>query len=127
MWDELIDFATYPDWNPFICRLSGEASVGARLAVTVQPPGRRAVTFKPTVLAATPGRELRWLGRTVLPGLLDGEHGFVLEPKAGGCRLRQQETFSGLLVPLLSDLLADTERGFIDMNQALKHRIENRC
>lgn len=127
VWDELVDFATYPDWNPFIRRLSGEATVGARLAVTVQPPGRRAMTFKPVVLAATPGRELRWLGRTFVPGLLDGEHGFFLEPVAGGCRLHQRETFSGILAPLFAGMLADTERGFVEMNEALKRRIESRC
>ena len=126
VWGVLVDFAAYPDWNPFIRRLQGEARIGARLEVTVQPPGGRAMTFKPTVLAAEPGRELRWLGRVLLPGLFDGEHGFRIERNNSGCRLHHGETFSGILVPLFAKMLENTERGFIALNQALKQRVERR-
>ena len=125
VWSVLIDFAAYPDWNPFIRRLQGDAEVGARLAVTVQPPGGRALTFKPKVLAVHPGRELRWLGHFLVPGLFDGEHSFRLEPLSAGCRLHQDETFNGLLVSLLSRTLDATARGFEAMNQALKQRVES--
>lgn len=126
VWDVLVDFAAYPDWNPFIRRLQGEARVGARLEVTVQPPGGKPMTFKPTVLAAEPARELRWLGRVLMPGLFDGEHGFRLEATAGGCRLHHGETFGGILVPLFGKMLDDTERGFAALNAALKERVERR-
>jgi hypothetical protein len=126
VWDVLVDFAAYPDWNPFIRRLQGEARNGARLEVTVQPPGSRAMTFKPTVLAAEPGRELRWLGRVLLPGLFDGEHSFRLERTAGGCRLHHDETFRGILVPLFGKMLENTEHGFTALNHALKQRVERR-
>ncbi len=124
VWGVLIDFAAYPDWNPFIRRLQGEARVGARLEVTVQPPGGRAMTFKPTVLAVEANRELRWLGRALMPGLFDGEHVFRLEQTASGCRFHHGETFNGLLVPLFAGTLAGTELGFQAMNEALKRRAE---
>ena len=123
VWAVLMDFAAYPDWNPFIRRLTGEARVGARLEVTVQPPGSREMTFKPTVLAVEPGRDLRWLGRVLMPGLFDGEHSFRLEPTASGCRFHHGERFSGLLVPLFVGTLAKTERGFEAMNAALERRV----
>jgi hypothetical protein len=126
VWDVLVDFAAYPDWNPFIRLLQGEATVGARLEVTVQPPGGKPMTFRPTVLVAEPASELRWLGRVLMPGLFDGEHGFRLEPTAGGCRLHHGETFSGLLVPLFSRMLDGTAQGFGALNQALKERVERR-
>ena len=59
-----------------------------------------------------------------MPGLFDGEHAFMLEPRPGGCRLRHEETFRGLLVPLFGGVLADTERGFAAFNAALKRRAE---
>ena len=124
VWTALTDFAAYPDWNPFIRRLQGEARIGARLEVTVQPPGGRAMTFRPTVRAAEPNRELRWLGRVLMPGLFDGEHGFRLEPVASGCRFHHGETFNGLLVPLFAGTLAATGQGFVAMNEALKRRVE---
>lgn len=124
IWRVLVDFAAYPEWNPFIRRLVGDAKVGARLEVTAQPEGRKPMTFKPTVLIAAPSRELRWRGRVLMPGIFDGEHAFIIEPQAKGCRLRHEETFSGLLVPLFGAMLADTARSFANLNDALKRRVE---
>lgn len=124
VWRVLVDFPSYPAWNPFIRRVEGEARVGARLRVTVQPPGRRAMTFRPTLRVAEPGRELRWLGHLLLPGLFDGEHAFILEPSGAGCRLRHEETFRGLLVPAFGAMLDDTARGFAILNAALRQRAE---
>ncbi|MBI2494818.1 MAG: SRPBCC domain-containing protein [Candidatus Rokubacteria bacterium] len=80
----LTDFPAYPAWNPFIRRIAGAARPGARLAVHIQPAGGRGMTFRPTVLVAEPDRELRWRGRLLVPGLLDGEHAFVIEPRGDG-------------------------------------------
>ncbi|MBL6618192.1 MAG: SRPBCC domain-containing protein [Reyranella sp.] len=124
IWRVLVDFKAYPEWNPFIRRLVGEAKVGARLEVTAQAEGRKPMTFKPTVLVAEPGRELRWRGRVLMPGIFDGEHAFIIEPQAKGCRLRHEETFTGLLVPLLGAILDDTAKSFANVNAALKRRVE---
>ena len=121
----LTDFAHFVEWNPFILRIEGMAEPGARLRVEIKPPGRSAMTFTPTVLAARPGKELRWRGRLLLPGIFDGEHAFELEERGGTCSFRQSERFSGLLVPLLGGALAATERGFDAMNAALKKRAES--
>jgi hypothetical protein len=126
VWGRLADTAAYPDWNPFVRRLEGSLEEGASLEAEIAPPGGRPMTFKPTVLAARPNRELRWRGRLLLPGLFDGEHSFEIEPLAGGrSRLTQSERFSGLLVRALRRSLANTERGFEAMNMALKERAES--
>ena len=125
VWSVLSDFGSYGEWNPFIRRIAGRPEEGARLDVRIEPPGGRAMTFKPTVLEAEPGRVLRWLGRLVAPGVFDGEHSFQLEP-VGDSRTRfvQAERFTGVLVPLLGRALERTERGFGEMNEALKRRAE---
>lgn len=125
VWSQLADTAAYPDWNPFVRRLEGRLEEGAPLEVEIAPPGGRAMTFRPTVLAARPNRELRWRGRLLLPGLFDGEHAFRIEPLEGDrSRFTQSERFSGLLVRPLRRSLANTERGFEAMNEALKARAE---
>lgn len=125
VWAVVTDTAAFPDWNPFIRSLDGELRVGAKLSVTIQPPGRRSTTFRPTVLAADPARELRWLGRVLVPGIFDGEHSLLLEPMAGGgTRFTQGERFSGVLVRLVAGTLDSTEIGFQQMNAALKARVE---
>lgn len=126
VWQLLTDFASFPQWNPFIRRASGTVQAGERLEVNIQPSGARGMTFRPTVLLAEPNRELRWLGRLLIPGLFDGEHIFAIEP-LGTSRVRfvQREIFTGLLVPFLArGLDTDTRRGFEEMNQALKVRAE---
>jgi len=125
VWQILTDFDAYPQWNPFIRSIQGKAEKGARLTARIQPSGAMGMTFRPRVLRAEPGRELRWLGRLGVPCLFDGEHSFRIEPQETGVTFIQEESFRGLLVPLLSRSLGrDTLRGFREMNQALKHRAE---
>ncbi len=126
VWQVLTDFTSFPQWNPFIRRASGIVQAGERLEVTIQASGASGVTFRPTVLIAEPNRELRWLGRLLIPGLLDGEHIFTIEPLgAHQVHFVQREIFRGLLVPFFVRRLdTDTRRGFEEMNQALKVRAE---
>ena len=124
VWATLTDLASFPSWNPFMLKVDGELRAGARLVVTIQPPGRGVSTFRPTVLTVEPGRELRWLGRFLVPGLFDGEHSFRLEAIRGGTRVTQAERFSGVLVALSRHALDSTEVGFKRMNEALKVRAE---
>ena len=125
VWAVLSDLPSYPSWNPFIREASGQLAAGERLDLRMQPEGGRAMRFRPTVLEAEPGRELRWLGRLVAPGVFDGEHRFVIEPKAGGSRLVQEERFTGILVPLLAKgLRKRTLPAFEQMNEAVKRRAE---
>ena len=126
VWDVLTDFAAYPEWNPFIPRNSGSLETGSRLDVQLQPPGGRGVRMRPTVQAAEPTRELRWLGHLGIPGLFDGEHRFRIEA-VGPDRVCfvQEEHFTGLLAPfVLRFVERGTQQGFEAMNQALKARAE---
>jgi hypothetical protein len=122
VWQILTDFNRFPRWNPFIRWAKGEAKTGARLKVHIQPSGASGMTFKPTVLKTEPNRELRWLGRFLIPGLFDGEHIFSIEALGlQHVRFTQREIYTGWLVPLLAHGLdTDTRRGFEEMNQALK-------
>jgi hypothetical protein len=126
VWELLTDFASYPQWNPFIRNISGQPAPGERLEVRLEPPDGRAMTFKPKVLRAEPNRELRWLGHLLLPGVFDGEHSFTIEPlEDNRVRFIQREAFKGLLVPLFArSLESNTQRGFEEMNHALKERAE---
>lgn len=126
VWRVLTDFAVYPDWNPFVLAIAGDLVAGAALLVTLRPPGRRAMTMRPSLLVAQPDRELRWRGHLLFPGLFDGEHYFRLAAEAdGGCRFTQGEIFSGLLPGLMGEgLYAAVRDGFVAMNTALKARAE---
>ncbi len=126
VWGVLTDFASYPHWNPFIRRISGQPVAGERLEVRIEPPGGRGMTFRPTVINADPNRELRWLGRLLLPGIFDGEHSLSIQPlEEYQVRFVQREEFRGVLVALSGRSLdTNTRRGFEEMNRALKERVE---
>ena len=126
VWQVLTDFAAYPEWNPFIRRVDGRPEVEEQLVVRMRPSGTRGMTFRPTVMKVEANRQLRWLGHLLVPGIFDGEHIFEIEElERDRVRFVQREVFKGLLVPLLARSLdRDTQRGFEEMNRALRERIE---
>jgi hypothetical protein len=124
VWEVLTEFESYPEWNPFIREIEGQVRPGATLRVRIEPPNRRGTTFKPKVLKVEANRELRWLGRLLVPRVFDGEHILSIAPVGTQSRFLQREIFRGLLVPALRGVLQDTERGFQQMNIALKRRVE---
>ena len=126
VWALITDFDGFPRWNPFIRRAAGEVRTGARLEVLIQPSGTKGTTFHPKVLKVEPNRELRWLGRLYVPWLFDGEHALIIEPSGeSSVKFIQREKFTGLLVPLARSTLRDTQRGFEEMNRALKQQAEH--
>ncbi len=53
VWKILTDFPAYSDWNPFITEIEGTPELSARLRIRICPPGRSAITLKPTILVAS--------------------------------------------------------------------------
>ena len=127
VWELLTDFDSFADWNPFMQRASGNLAVEEKLVIYLKPPGGMGMSFKPRILKVVPNREFRWLGHFVMPGVFDGEHIFEIDPIGdASCRFVQREEFRGILaLPILAMIGKSTERGFTEMNQALKARAEN--
>lgn len=126
VWSILMDFETYPSWNPFITSIEGDQRVGGKLKAQLSPPDGKAMTFKPAVQVFEEGTELTWLGRVLLPGIFDGRHTFRVEARDGGSTFIQREQFTGIISGLLMRFIGeDTEKGFHLMNQALKERAES--
>ncbi len=123
VWHVLVDVAAYPQWNPFVIRAAAPDGLeaGRRLDVRIRNEGSE-MGFTPEVLAVDPNRELRWIGRVLVPGLLDGEHSFHLEATERGTRFTQRERFRGVLVPVAGSSI-DVRTGFDAMNAALRDRV----
>ena len=126
VWSVFMDFEKYPEWNPFILSITGEAKKGETIQAILLNPGSSKMKFTPKVLSFDPGREFRWLGHLFFPGLFDGEHYFQFSQNLdGSTRFVQGESFRGILVPLLKNMLnTKTQKGFELMNAALKERVE---
>ncbi len=126
VWDVLTDFAHYGEWNPFV-KAEGTARVGTKLVMHMSADGGRGLTFKPTVLVAAPGKELRWVGKLGASWLLYGEHFFILASNTDGTtRFTNGENFSGALVTLTHRILRskNNDTGYDAFNKAIKQRAE---
>lgn len=126
VWDVLVDFPAWADWNPFIPTVEGALEVGRKVRIKVVPPGRKPSEFTPEVWVVRPCEEFLW-GGGFLGVVFRGDHAFLLERLSqGGTRFRQRERFRGPLVLFMGSMFEPIERGYHQMNNALKQRVEAR-
>jgi hypothetical protein len=119
VWDVMTDFASYKEWNP-VMRIEGAPEVGTKLVVHMTG----GMSFKPKVLAAIPGAELRWLGKLGVRGIAAGEHFFVLTANDDGTtRLNHGERYSGVLIALTKHDSRNND-AYQAFSHALKQRVE---
>jgi len=123
VWGVLVDFQNYGSWNPFIYEVSGELKLGKKIRISLRTPSGKERTYEPVITKVESGRELRWVGKSVL---LAGEHVFSLETlKSGPTLFVQREVFKGLLASFFGeDTDKDIAAGFEQMNRALKRKAE---
>jgi len=128
IWQILLDFESYPEWNPYIRNATGTPVVGKRIEVLTQPEGSRKLVFHPVILRLEINNELRWRGSPLPRFLFSGEHIFLLQAKSPEItNFVQREIFTGLLIRFLQGTLDKrTLGGFQAMNEALKIRAEAR-
>jgi len=126
VWEVLVDFPTWKEWNPFVTSVDGTLEEGFHLRITVNPPGIKPMYFKPKVFSVRPSERIVWGGSFLLV-LYRGDHAMWLEPLPGGrTRFRQRERFLGPMVLFMSNMIKAAEQGYHQMNQALKHRVEGK-
>jgi hypothetical protein len=126
VWDVLLDFPGWKEWNQFIPSVNGALEVGAHLTIKVVLPGRKPMEFRPEVFVVRPFEEILW-GGSFLWIVYRGDHAMKLEPRpGGGTRFSQRERFRGPLVLFMSNMIKAAEEGYPQMNQALKQRVEEK-
>jgi hypothetical protein len=127
VWEVLIDFARYPEWNPFILEVQGAVQEGASVRYRFEFPRGIRLWATAKILRFEQQKELRWAAHFLTPALFSGEHYFTIEP-ADDCNItfRHGETFTGLLLPLVLPLLGICGRqAYEGLNNALKERAES--
>jgi hypothetical protein len=124
------DFPAYPEWNPWFLWFETPDPTLA--------PGTRVKTItdghiiRPVIKTCT-NDELKWVGALGAVWLFAGNHDFEWQPhgdmgengETKSCKFVQNERFSGLIAwPLFMYVGKTVEKGFNDMNAALKVRAE---
>ncbi len=124
IWQELINFEEYKNWNPAIYEVSGVLNEGEILKIVVKINGSTMV-YKPKILKYKENSELRWLGKLFIPKIFDGEHYFIVKDNFDGTStFIHGENFSGILIPFFKKMILDTKKNFEAMNEELKKRVE---
>ena len=127
IWDILINFKEYEKWNPFMIKIVGEPKLGDKIEVQIQTIKGKKRTYNPIITKYELNKELRWKGRSILPGIFDGERIFIIEKSEDNkVSFLHEEIFKGLGVRMIGNKLdKDLGERFDEMNKALKARAEN--
>ena len=125
-WKILTDFSSFPKWNPIITQIAGEARLGEKLKISVKTSKGTVRAYTPTITVFNENHELRWKGKSFLPGLLNGERIFTfIQISEEHIRLQHSELFSGLGSFVAgARLFKDIENSLQQMNNAFKKRVE---
>lgn len=125
VWDVLLDFAAYPEWNPFVLSLVGELAENSIVSVRLSLPEGDELTFDARVVKNAQARALRFQGVVFQAWWLRRELFYELRLLDGDrCRFIQGVDISGIALKIGSKTPERLARGFVYMNQALKRRVE---
>lgn len=127
VWEVLVDFPHYAEWNTQLSWLGGIAGPQQTLKLRLAAAGTEPYEFAPVVSQWQPESRFAWLARTGAPRVFDGEHFFELEPLSEGrTRLVNRELYSGILAPIIQrqPMMAGAPQGFAKMNLEIKARAE---
>ncbi len=124
IWEVLVDFPSWRIWNSFIPIVEGKLEKGQTLKIQVNSPGLKPMTFEPKIFSLIQNKEIVW-GGSFLWIVYRGEHIFLLEPLSNNLtRFRQIERFHGPMVLFMGSMIKKTEKGYQQMNNLLKKRVE---
>lgn len=121
VWQEVIDFDAYGEWNPVYTSFSGSPTLGSEVKMHIRPNNMK---FSSKVSEAIPHRKLCWQGGMPL-GMMTFIGGFDLESISDSkTRLTFTETLKGWLVPIFGGGMEKLSPVRDSMMQLFKERIE---
>ncbi len=126
-WEVLTDFNSFPQWNPFIRQINGAPNVGTKINIHLQTSSGKSRTYRPTVTKVEQYHELRWYGKSFIPGMFNGQRIFIIDSlNTNHVRFVHMEIFTGFIVSLVGNRLdKDMYQSFVKMNVAFKERVEH--
>ena len=102
VWSILTDFDNWKNWNSIVNQVSGVASLGSELSVTMRgDDGKDGPKYMPIVTNFEEPKFFRWRGKMMAEFLFTNDKVFELEETSSGTRLIHKEFFSGMMVPMM--------------------------
>lgn len=127
VWDAIIDFENYKNWNSQLAFLGGTVQPNGKLHLKLSAAGAKPYEFKPDISYWQEKKQFAWIAQTGFPRIFDGEHFFELKDLGNGkTLLTNREEYRGVLSQLFRRLpmMKTAPEGFKKMNLELKNHIE---
>jgi hypothetical protein len=130
VWGTLTDINGWNKWNSTVNTISGEASMGSKLDITMISKegkgGKDGPKYSPKFTSLDPQKSFRWTATMMAGFLFTNDKHITLEKTATGTKLVHKELFSGLMVTMM---WSQMEKGVPPMlntfNEALKKEVES--
>jgi uncharacterized protein YndB with AHSA1/START domain len=127
VWDVLVDYASYPEWNPYTVRVDAVLELGADVVLHLPHPDRpgELLVNKEVMRVIDAPRHLQYDTADNLPGIFAVRDQWVEHLDEGRSSYRTTDVFSGQWAQVAFDLQGQwVKDGFDAVAHALKARAE---
>ncbi len=122
VWDILIDFDKWAEWNPIVNKAGGSAALGQALHMTMAgKDGGDAQSYSPVITEMNRPDSFRWNAKMGAAFLFSNDKILKLTEIDSGTHLVHSETFSGLMATMMWGKMKEGVPPMLNsMNEALK-------
>jgi uncharacterized protein YndB with AHSA1/START domain len=127
VWDVLVDYDRYPEWNPYTVAARTTLVIGSLIELDVPNPDGSPGTFvnREYIRIVDPPRHLRYDTAEEIPGIHGARDQYVEPLGPDRCSYRTTDTFTGRYAESIVDSLGPwVKAGFDSVALALKERAE---
>ena len=127
VWDVLVDYPRYPEWNPYTIAVETTLQIGDPIDLTLPDPDASGGTIlnREYIRIVDPPHHLRYDTGEEYPGLLGQRDQYVTELGPDRCSYHTTDTLSGELADLVMEANgAWIKAGFDAVALALRTRAE---
>jgi uncharacterized protein YndB with AHSA1/START domain len=127
VWDVLVDYPNYPQWNPYTVRVETTLAVGDPIDLTLPAPDGSGGTFvnREFIRIVDPPRHLRYDTGDAMPGIFAVRDQWIEELGPDRCAYHTTDTITGKYASVvLESNGAWIKDGFDAVANALKARAE---
>jgi hypothetical protein len=128
VWDVLVDYARYPEWNPYTIAVETSLQIGDRIDLTLPEPDGSDGTIlnREFIRVVDAPHHLRYDTGEEYPGLLATRDQYLAELGPDRCSYHTTDTLEGDLADLVLETNGDwIKAGFDSVAHALKARAEH--
>jgi hypothetical protein len=127
VWDVLVDYPSYPRWNPYTVAVSTSFAIGEPIDLTLPAVDGSGGTFvnREHIRVIDPPRHLQYDTGDEMPGIFAVRDQWIEELGPGHCAYHTTDTISGEYADKVIEMTGDwIKAGFDSVANALKARAE---